>query len=258
MPSPRPNPPEPLSGVPETPEIELCPGVPWLTLPELNRLLRRQNLAPALARAWLLDQLAERVKLAPEQERQLLEEYSKRHPAPAPGLSEQDLLARATARVRWRLWQQERFSDEIELRFLERKPALDQVTYSLLRVSDREQAEELYQRIKEGEADFAELSPRYSQGRERDTRGLVGPVPLASGHAELVNRLRVGRPGQLWPPFHVVNVWLVVRLEQLLPAGLNEAMREQMMAELFQQWLDARVEELLAGEVPVIPEALQR
>jgi parvulin-like peptidyl-prolyl isomerase len=256
MSSPRPNPPEPLSGVPETPEIELCQGVPWLTVPELNRLLRRQKLAPALARAWLLDQLAARVQLEASEEQHLLEQHVKRHGRPE-GVTEHDLLARATAATRLRRWQERRFADEVELRFLERKPELDRVTYSLLRVSERDQAEELYQRIKEGEADFSELSPRYSQGRERETRGLVGPVPLASGHPELVNRLRVGRPGQLWAPFHLVNVWLVVRFEQLLPAGLNDRMRNQMMGELFERWLEERVAELLAGELPMIPDAIQ-
>ena len=43
--------------------VELAAGVPWLTVPELNRLLRRHSLAPALARAWLLEQLAERVAI---------------------------------------------------------------------------------------------------------------------------------------------------------------------------------------------------
>jgi len=262
--------PEPLSGVPEKPEIELAPGLPWITVPELNRLIRRHRLAPTLAKTWVLDQLAMRVELDLELEQQLLLAEAQRlgfdpkaEQALADWLDQQpipepDLLARATGPARWRRWQSHRFGDEIEIRFLERKNELDRVSYSLLRVKEREQAEELYQQIKEGESSFAALSQQFSEGSERQSQGLIGPVPLASGHPDLVSRLRVSTPGQLWEPFFVVNIWLVVRLEQRWPAQLNEAMREQMMGELFQGWLDQQVKELLQGQQPQLPERMPR
>jgi hypothetical protein len=63
-----------------------------------------------------------------------------------------------------------------------------------------------------------------------------------------VRRLRVSRPGQLWKPFFVVDVWVVLRFERLMPAALNDEVRELLLEELFDEWFDERVRQLLAGE----------
>lgn len=142
----------------------------------------------------------------------------------------------------------------METRFLDRKSDLDQVVYSMVRVEERDVAEEIHQRLLEGENDFPELAEAFSTGSERNTRGLVGPVPLSAAHPELFSRLRVSRHGQLWPPFHVVNIWVVLRFERLIPAQLNDTMRAMLLQELFQEWFEARVRLLLAGEpLPPLP-----
>lgn len=262
--SPRLNPPELLSGVPDRPLIEIAPGRPWLTVAEVNRLIRQQGLSLAVAQAWVLDELAAVILLPPEREKQLIREYVE-----AQGVSSdeelagwlerkrldfEDLRVFATKAERVRRWQRRRYGDEAEIRFLERKLELDRVVYSLLRVPEQEIAEELYHRIEQGEADFADLAGPYSQGQEKNTRGLIGPVPLAAGHPELAAKLRISRPGQLWPPFKVADVWVVMRFEQLLPAQLNEEMRTRMIEELFQVWFRERVQLLMEGEpLPPLP-----
>jgi hypothetical protein len=95
----------------------------------------------------------------------------------AHGLQDTDALWQAELPLRIARHCEEHFSHRAEQRFLARKNQLDQVIYSLLRVEDAALARELYLRIAEGEADFAELAARYSQGPERSTRGVVGPVP---------------------------------------------------------------------------------
>jgi hypothetical protein len=165
-----------------------------------------------------------------------------------------DLRYFATKSERVQRWQQRQYGQEAEIRFLERKLELDRVVYSLIRVSSQELAEEFYHRLKAGEADFPELALNYSEGQEKNTRGLIGPVPLAAGHPELANKLRISRPGQLWPPFLVVDVWLVLRFERLLPAKLDNEMRRRMIEELFQVWFRDRVQLLIDGEpLPPLP-----
>ena len=101
----------------------------------------------------------------------------------------------------------------------------DQAVYSLLRVSKRAVAEEYHQRIASGEADFAETASRPRRRQGAASRGVIGPLPIAAAHPEIAGRLRVGKPGQLWPPFQVSTVWVVVRLEEQVPARLNPAER---------------------------------
>ena len=74
--------PEPLSGLPEPAVVELGHGLPWLTLSEMNRLVRQQGVASALARAWLLDQLVRAIPLRPEREQELLESWKQRKKVP--------------------------------------------------------------------------------------------------------------------------------------------------------------------------------
>ena len=111
---------------------------------------------------------------------------------------------------RWSAW---RFDEEVEIRFLDRKDDLDRVVYSLLRVSDRALAEELYLRVREEGASFRSLAEQFSEGPETETGGLIGPIAMTTAHPELAKRLRVGREGQIWPTFAIGDVWLVVRLK---------------------------------------------
>lgn len=263
-PAPRQAMPEPLSGLPEKPEIEIAAGRPWLSVNELNRLIRQQGLSLAVAQAWVLDELVQAIALPSDEEKPLIRAFLEREGVKDDAgvaawlerkrLSFDDLRIFATNQRRLQLFREQRWGEEAEVHFLARKPELDQVVYSLLRLADEGTASEMHHRIQDGEADFADLAPNHSSGQERHTRGLIGPVPLAAAHPALVSRLRIGRPGKMWPPFQVGDTWLVVRFEQLLPAQLNEPTRARMLEELFQKWYSERVNCLMAGEpLPPIP-----
>ena len=165
------------------------------------------------------------------------------------GLQDTDALWQAELPLRLSRHCEEHFSHRAEQRFLARKNQLDQVIYSLLRVEDGALARELYLRIAEGEADFAELAARYSQGPERSTRGVVGPVPLLQAHPALAEVLRTSRPGQLQAPLRIEQWWLVVRLESLRSASFDSEMRDRMTRELFDEWVEEEVRRLLAAHI---------
>jgi parvulin-like peptidyl-prolyl isomerase len=90
------------------------------------------------------------------------------------GLSKEDIRCRFTQRRRLEIYAQNRFGDEVEVRYLDRKIMLDQVEYSLIRTKDGSLAEELYQQVREGEAEFSQLSSAYSEGSERNNAGRIG------------------------------------------------------------------------------------
>jgi parvulin-like peptidyl-prolyl isomerase len=256
--------PEPLSGVPEQPLVELGHGLPWITLSEINRLVRQQGVAPALARAWVLDELLRAIPLAPERQLELESQWREHHGVSRPEdlqpwlarqrLLPEDVTQLACQAERLDRFRRHRWGEEVEIHFLRRKPELDQVVYSLLRVSDADLAAELHQRIQEGEASFAALATDHSEGRERHSQGVIGPMPLLTAHSEISSRLRVGQSGQLWPPFQVDRFWIVVRLEEHLPARLDEPTAQRMLEELFEAWLKERVNLVIAGEpLPALP-----
>jgi hypothetical protein len=160
-------------------------------------------------------------------------------------LSEEDVPAQAQLPLRIAHHCREHFLHRAEQRFLSRKHQLDLVVYSLIRVESGALAQELYLRIAEGEADFAELAAHYTKGPEQTTRGVVGPVPILQAHPVLAELLRTSRPGQLSPPLLIEQWWLVVRLEVMRPATFDDAMQERMGRELFEEWVEEQVSELV-------------
>jgi len=223
--------------------------------PEALALLRRHNLLASLAQALAFEEAAAAIAIPAEQQAQLLQAFYGQQ-------SKEDAEALVKRRLGWDdatiQWQaqrpetfkqlaRERFLAKAEARFLKRKGKLDQVTYSLVRTQDGALARELYLRLAAGEASFAELAARYSQGPEAQSHGQIGPKPMSDAHPLLAERLRTARDGAVIEPFQVAEWWLIARRDNLNAAEFNEAMAEQMAQEALQEWLVEEGERLLAS-----------
>jgi len=254
--------PAPVAAAPDA-WVELPPGQPRLSLPHLQHLLVRQGLNLALAQALVLDEAEQAVSLPAgrleelhqQQAQQWRDEHDDHAPRDQREQAELELRqARLVRQARLQRFRELCFSDEVELRFLERKADLDRVVYSVLQVTEQGLAEELYQQIREGEALFSDLAAAHSLGREAQSRGQIGPEPLGDQHPELASRLRSGQPGQLWPPFEVETIWVVLRLETASFATLDEPLRQRLLQELMEAWMAERTRQILAGEtLPPLP-----
>ena len=60
--------------------------------------------------------------------------------------------------------------------------------------------------------------------------------------------LRTLKAGELSPPIAVADWHLLLRLEKLTPARLDDEVREQMLQDSLDQFLDDRVSKIKAGE----------
>ena len=143
----------------------------------------------------------------------------------------------------------QRFAQGLEERFLSSKGSRDLVIYSLLRVRDYALARELWIRLEEDETTFAEAARQYGEGPEADRQGVIGPIPIGALQPELLQDiLRSLKAGEMSPPIGVGEWQLLLRLEKLTPARLDEQVREQMLQESLDQFLDDRVSKINAGE----------
>ena len=240
--------------------IELMPGVPWASPEELNRLARQQGLCLAIAQASVYDEICQAVTLSQDAEMEAVRTYVAQQDIhnksdlekflQTKGWSQADLTYFATKGERLQLFQEQVFSDDVTLRFLETKLDLDQISYSMIRVSDGDLAFELHQRLQEAEASFEELAEEFSEGPERESGGRIGPVPVNQAHPAVANKLRTSKEGQLWPPFFLENIWLILRLDQWDGARLNDATRNELLDQIFDEWVEERVMQLLAGKTP--------
>ena len=203
-----------------------------------------------LLRARLMDEASAGFEPDPEEVVNAWMAFCKRHqldpehPAKVPpdftGCPPNELKAVVEREVRISKWKKALFEPEAAQHFERRKPALDRVVYSLLRVKEAGLARELWFRIKEGEASFADLAPKYASGNEVYTAGIVGPVAFGAMHPALAGVLKSARAGELLKPFAVAEWFLVARVDHHLPVEFDEAMKHQMTEELATQWLDER------------------
>ena len=230
------------------------PPSPLRALPnEVVRQLARYELLRPYVNKKLLDSTLQGVEISAEESQQLLKQFCKKKGFNSKdafqqflqqeGINEETMAWRLSLPLRIERYSSDRFGGKAEQRFLERKEQLDSVMYSLLRVKDPYLALELYMRIAEGEASFAELASDFSEGSEKNNGGSVGPVPLRQAHPQLSEALRTNAPGVLIEPFRIDEWWLVVRLNRYTPAVFDEKTRKRMSAELFQRWLDEQITE---------------
>ncbi|MEB3355095.1 MAG: peptidylprolyl isomerase [Cyanobacteriota bacterium] len=166
------------------------------------------------------------------------------------GISEPQMSQRLFRALQLEQFKQATFGPRVEPLFLERKAALDRVTYSLLRVRERAKAVELHLRLEEEEATFADLASTYSEGVEQQFNGLIGPMELGRINPVLAERLRISTPGQLWPPFAAEGWWVLLRHERHLPAQLDDAMQQRLLNEMYELWMREQVAAGLAQLQP--------
>jgi parvulin-like peptidyl-prolyl isomerase len=144
----------------------------------------------------------------------------------------------------------ETWGSKVESYFLKRKGQLDKVIYSLIRTKDIGMAQEFYFRLLEGEQNFEDLARRYSEGAEAQTGGLIGPVEISTPHPVIGKLLASHAPGQICPPIKLDQWFVIVRPDKYIPCQLDDPMRQKLINEMFQTWLQGEIREGLAAKPP--------
>ena len=226
----------------------------------LQQLICRSALLPQLVRRSIEEAIISLVDLPVEEQNQLLNAFLEQHQLHDPDrlqawLDERfwtrdDLVLDLLRPVAIRRFVEQRYGPGLEEYFLSRKQHLDVAIYSLLRVRDPGLARELWIQLSEQEIGFSEAAGRYSDGPEAGTKGVIGPVRLGSIEPQLAERLRSMRIGELRAPEPMGGWHVLLRLEQLTPARFDAGMRETLLSEQFETWIQQRVADVMAGADP--------
>ncbi|AFZ59959.1 peptidylprolyl isomerase [Anabaena cylindrica FACHB-243] len=128
--------------------------------------------------------------------------------------------------------------------FIERKIYLDRVVLSRIMVDNRELAEELHTQIEEGSS-FEQLAKEYSLADERVFNGMMGPLSRGSLPDMLRAAVDAVNPSQLIGPIELEGRFSLFRLENILPASLeNVQLKQSLQNELFEQWIGEKIQSL--------------
>lgn len=144
-------------------------------------------------------------------------------------------------------FKRETFASKVDSYFLQRKSQLDRASYSVLGVKSFHLAQELFLQVQDGEANFSELITQYSEGKEDENNGLIGPHELSIPHPILAAKLRLLKPGQLADPLQIANWFILLKLEKYFPAKLDEKMRIRLVEELYNSWIQTKLTELVSN-----------
>ena len=207
------------------------------------QLLRRSGRGRQLLEAWIENEICALVPLAPEREAELIEAFDLQLP-----LQPEDLAYAATRQERLQLFKRAAFTLHVEERFSRTKRQRDRIIYSMLRSVSAGRVAELALAIREGEIDFATAAIRWSEGPESAQGGRIGPVSPEVGHPELNQRLNQANEGDLIGPFPVGNMHVLLRLDTRITTRLDEALQQQLIEELYAEWLHRQVDALTKGE----------
>ncbi len=134
---------------------------------------------------------------------------------------------------------------KLQEHFIERKMYLDRVVLSRIIVDDKELADELKTQIAEGSATFEQLAREYSVTDDRIVNGMVGPVSRGSMPDTLRVAIDEAQPKAVVGPLGMEDRWGLFRIEELLPATLeDERLKQSLLDELFEQWLAEKMQNL--------------
>jgi parvulin-like peptidyl-prolyl isomerase len=214
---------------------------------ELPHLLAGHKILHVLQRELIIDKAIAPIQVTQEEKSSTIEAFYQQNKLTTPSaiqvtqqqlcITEQQLEAIATRGLRVEKFKQATWGNKLEQYFLQVKPQLDKVVYSLLRTDNSEIAQELFFRIQDGDATFTDCAKEYSQGQEAQTGGLIGPVPISQPHPAIAQKLATIKPGQVLPPIKLEAWYVIIRLESFVPAQLDDAMKVTLLNHLFEQWL---------------------
>ncbi len=229
-------------------------GTAGVDLEDLPSLLKRYQFLPHLYRQLIIDQAIAEFECSTEEQVAALNTFYEQQKLATEAdrlawfekneMTAEELESQSIRHVLLSKFKVATFGSQVETYFMRRKPELDQVIYSLIRTDDFSLAQELYFRIKEGECSFADIAHQYSQGMEANTGGMIGPTTLTSPHPEIAKILYSSQPGQLYTPIRLEQWVIILRLERLIPAQLDETTRLKLIDELFERWLQRQTQEV--------------
>lgn len=128
--------------------------------------------------------------------------------------------------------------------FIERKVFLDRVVLSRIIVENQELADELKIQIQEGTS-FEELAQEHSIADDRISNGMMGPVSRGTMPDMIRAAIDSAEPGDLVGPIEIEQRWALFRVEQVIPATLdNQQLRQTLQTELFDRWLSEKIQKM--------------
>jgi hypothetical protein len=157
------------------------------------------------------------------------------------GMNSTQLSSITERELKLQKFKQGKWGDLVEAYFNNQKSGLARIVISILQVADVSLAQELFFRIESGEASFAEIAIDYSQGKYAENGGISAPLLLRELSPPIDDIITQLQLGQLSFLFEIDGYYTLFRLDELLPAELDNQTEILLIDELFTTWANTEV-----------------
>jgi parvulin-like peptidyl-prolyl isomerase len=237
-----------------------------LTAEQLLPLISKYRLVPQLAKEMLIEAAIKDYEITEAEHQDARDRFCQQQQLSndkdldlwlqQQQLGRDDLKNLIDRELQLRKFKTDKWETQVESYFCQRKSQIDRVVFSMIRVKEIDVAEEIYFRLVSEESTFVEQAPRHSEGIEAKTKGISGPVEFGKLDPILANALITLQPLEVLPPLLIGEWWVVLQLETIIPAQLDEEMRQYLTEELFNQWIYEEVQKLLSTPLALQQPAL--
>lgn len=128
-------------------------------------------------------------------------------------------------------------SDNVDEYFSEHWEELETADLWEMAVEDASLADELATQLREEEATFEELATKHSVLESRESGGYVGTQTRASLAPELREAIFAAEPGSIVGPLAVGGRYLIVKVDAVNEADLDDETRASLQDKMFNEWL---------------------
>lgn len=132
---------------------------------------------------------------------------------------------------------------KVEKYFVQNKEGLDRVVLSRIVVEHPEIAQDLKAQLDRG-ADFVQLAKQYSTVDDAVVGGVMGPVIRAQMPEMIRKATENAQVGQIIGPLQIEGRYCLLKVEQLLPASLEGALKRDLENLLFEEWLKEKLQNM--------------
>ncbi|MDO6351171.1 peptidylprolyl isomerase [Synechococcus sp. YX-04-1] len=142
-------------------------------------------------------------------------------------------------------WSSRMWGHKVETLFLKHRQSLELVSCRILRVREKNLAQELYHRLKAEESTFGEVSYEFGHGHEKYTGGLYPLQPvmkLPNVISECIKTLQIG---QISKPLRAGSFYFVIQINEYKPAKFDPDFFVKIYDLEFADWLASSQKHLL-------------
>jgi hypothetical protein len=157
------------------------------------------------------------------------------------GLNQLQLYKIVDRHLRLRKFKHAHWNSRVYSYYLQHKSRFDRVEFSLIGVTDRGLAEEIFFRVQSGEQSLSDLAFKYSECEAARDGGKISSNNIDRSHPGISPYLVSLRTGELSPIFVLDNLHVFTRLEGYISAELNDDLNTILIDELFETWVQAQI-----------------